>query len=208
VIGEARKGKGIPWLLSAFKKIPDALRDRMFFIFAGKATDHSSDEVRRALDAAGMIGVTDLRRHPVAANYAVLSDGEYAEYVAASDIGLLLYQDGQRQCMSGVLGDFLWARCKVVATADSFVGAEVRRHDLGLALRREDASTLAAALAEAVGLAAQPLSQKAERYRASIVPEAVLQTLRRLMEGSGTDLSAIGETDPTVSWSEGNMAAE
>jgi glucosyl-dolichyl phosphate glucuronosyltransferase len=192
VIGEARRGKGIPWLLSTLSKIPAALRDRMFFIFAGKATEHSGGEVQRGLDAARLPGVADLRAHPVAAHYAVLSDREYAEYVAASDIGLLLYQDGQRQCMSGVLGDYLWANCKVVATTDSFIGAEVRRHNLGLTLRREDASTLAAALTEAVGLAALPLSAGAEKYRASIAPQAVLQTLRGLLSGrdagEGADL--------------------
>ena len=59
--------------------------------------------------------------------------------MSASDIGLLLYQDEQRHCMSGILGDYLSANCKVIATADSFIGAEVRRHDLGLTVQHEDA---------------------------------------------------------------------
>jgi glycosyltransferase involved in cell wall biosynthesis len=181
-IGEARKGKGIPLLLSGLGQLPAEARDKMFFLFAGKATLHSNEEIRRAFVSSRTLGLTDLRTHPVATNYAVLSDREYAEYVAASDIGLLLYQEDQRQCMSGVLGDYLSANCKIVATANSHVGAEVKRHELGIALQREDAGALAATLVDALQLPHEPFSTRAEEYRASIAADAVLRALRELIE--------------------------
>lgn len=185
VIGEARKGKGIPWLLSALEEIPPAVRERMFFLFAGKAKDYTNEEVREGLAKSRLTGFTDLRPHPVRNSYAVLSGSEYAKYVAATDIGLLLYQDGQRRCMSGVLGDFLASNCKVLATADSFVGAEVERHHLGLTVQLEDAKTLAAALVASLGAASAPLSQRAEEYRRRTAADAVLEALRALLAECG-----------------------
>jgi hypothetical protein len=188
VIGEARRGKGIALLLSAFERIPTSARERMFFVFAGKARDHTNEEVRRALASSGTMGFADLRHHPIDSHYAVLSGREYAEYIAASDIGILLYQDEQRHCMSGVLGDFVWANCNVIATTDSFVGAEVRQHDLGLTLQAEEPSTLAAVLAESLRFSSSALSSKAKDYRARISPDAVLQRLRLLMDQSDNAL--------------------
>jgi hypothetical protein len=159
VIGEARRGKGIGLLLSAFEQIPAIVRERMFFIFAGKATQHSNEEIRRALINSRTKGFSDLRNHPAADDYAVLSEREYARYVAAGDVGLLLYQDEQRHCMSGVLGDYVWANCKVIATSNSYVGAEVRQHDLGLTLEDEDPSALAAKLVEALAICSRPISK-------------------------------------------------
>jgi hypothetical protein len=201
VIGEARRGKGIALLLSAFERIPAGARERMFFVFAGKARDHSNEEVRRALTSSGTMGFADLRYHPVASHYAVLSGREYAEYVAASDIGLLLYQDEQRHCMSGVLGDFVWANCKIIATADSFVGADVRQHDLGLTLQAEEPSTLAAMLTESLRFSSMSLSPTARGYQARISPDAVLKRLRELMDQSDNVLgirksSKESATDP------------
>jgi hypothetical protein len=112
----------------------------------------------------------------------VLSEREYAEYIAASDIGLLLYQDNQRNCMSGVLGDFVWANCKVIATADSYVGAEVRRHNLGVTVKEESPSTLAAALVEALRIPSASISPGAKEYRERIAPDAVLEKLRQLID--------------------------
>jgi glucosyl-dolichyl phosphate glucuronosyltransferase len=197
VIGEARKGKGIPLLLSALGHLPPAVRDKMFFVFAGKATRHSNEEIERALASAQTAGLADLRTHPIANNYAVLSDREYAEYIAASDIGILLYQEDQRRCMSGVLGDYLWADCRIVATADSLVGAEVKRHDLGLTVQSEDAATLAATLVKALNLPSAPFSQRAEAYRASIRGDAVLDSLLRLMERRGPALKGAARIDPS-----------
>jgi glycosyltransferase involved in cell wall biosynthesis len=193
VIGEARKGKGIPLLLSALGHLPPGVKDKMFFLFAGKATRHSNEEIELALARSKTAGFSDLRTHPVATTYAVLSDHEYAEYIAASDVGLLLYQEDQRHCMSGVLGDYLWADCKIIATANSLVGAEVERHDLGLTVQREDGAALAAALQEALQLPSAPFSPRAKAYRAGIAGDAVLGTLRRLLEGKGFSQKAPGQ---------------
>jgi GT2 family glycosyltransferase/glycosyltransferase involved in cell wall biosynthesis len=185
VIGEARRGKGINLLLSAFEHIPPRERERMFFVFAGKARDHSNDEIRHALINARIMGLADLRGRLEDANYRVLSDRRYAEYIAAVDIGLLLYQDDQRNCMSGVLGDFVWSNCKVVATGDSYTGAEVRKHNLGLTLNEESVSSMAAALVEALKLPSISPSPSAREYRERISPEMVLEKLRQLIDGDG-----------------------
>jgi glucosyl-dolichyl phosphate glucuronosyltransferase len=184
VIGEARRGKGISLLLSAFERIPATARERMFFMFAGKARDHSNEEVRRALINSRMMGFSDLRQRSGDSNYVVLTEREYAEYITASDIGLLLYQDDQRNCMSGVLGDFVWANCKVIATADSYAGAEVRQYNLGLTLKEESPSTLAATLVEALRLPSTSVLPSAREYGESIAPAKVLATLRRLIDRS------------------------
>jgi hypothetical protein len=182
VLGEARRGKGINLLLSAFKHILASERERMFFVFAGKARHYSNDEVRQALVNSRVMGLSDLRSRSGKSNYVVLSGREYAQYVAASDIGLLLYQDEQRNCMSGVLGDFVWANCKLIATADSFTGAEVRKHDLGLVLEEETPSALAAALVEALERPPLCISPGAKKYRERIAPGAVLEMLRQLID--------------------------
>jgi hypothetical protein len=194
VIGEARRGKGISLLLSAFRQIPISARERMYFLFAGKASANSNEEIRQALINSRIAGLSDLRRHPVAGNYAVLSEREYAEYVAASDIGLLLYQDGQRNCMSGILGDYVLSNCKVIATTDSYTGAEVRRNDLGLTLREESSSTLAATLVEALRIQSASVSPGAQEYRKCIAPDVVLRKLRQLIDDSyaGSELQNTG----------------
>jgi hypothetical protein len=86
--------------------------------------------------------------------------------------------------MSGVLGDYLRANCKLVATADSYTGAEVRLHDLGLTLQSEDPSTVATTLVEALSLPATPVSPKACAYKERIAPASVLGWLPRLIDQS------------------------
>jgi hypothetical protein len=198
VIGEARRGKGIGLLLSAFERIPASERERMFFVFAGKAKDHSNEEIRRALINSRTMGFSDLRHHSVPSNYVVLSEREYAEYIAASDTGLLLYQDEQRNCMSGVLGDFVWANCKVIATADSYTGAEVRRHNLGLTLKEESPSALAATLLEALRIPSGVNSKNAREYRERIAPNAVLEVLKLMVDCSTNESALHNSSDQSA----------
>ena len=89
--------------------------------------------------------------------------------------------------MSGILGDYLSANCRLIATADSYGGAEVRRHDLGLTIQREDASTLATALVEALSSLSSAWSSRTAQYRASIAPSVVLETLRLRLQGTWKD---------------------
>jgi hypothetical protein len=187
MIGEARHGKGIDLLTSALPHIPTAARSKMFFLIAGKATHYEADELRMRLMLSRTAGAVDLRKNDDELQYVVLTDREYADYIAASDIGLLLYQDDQRYCMSGVLGDFVWAKQPVIATDGSYAGSEVHRNDLGLLLRSETPEALAVLLVEALRLIrhdGEP-SAAARAYRDRIAPESVLLKLRELLEAGG-----------------------
>jgi hypothetical protein len=131
---------------------------------------------------AGISGKVDLRVNNDALHYAALADREYAQYVAATDVGLLLYQDNQRDVMSGVLGDYVWAGASILATEHSYVGAEVNRNVLGLALGRESPRNLATALMKmlhTVRIGANLNTRNA--FRESIAPVIVLQKLTDIM---------------------------
>jgi len=183
-IGEARQGKGIDLLMSALEQIPIAARGQIFFLVAGKARHYNAQDLRSKLVQARTAGAVVLREHADEARYAVLTEREYSNYVAVSDVGLLLYQDGQRHCMSGVLGDYVWAGLPVIATERSYTGAEVQRNDLGLLLSVEDPKATAVTLVEALRLAKhhKPSSPSARAYRDRIAPEAVLEVLRDIVD--------------------------
>jgi hypothetical protein len=184
VIGEARHGKGIDLLISSLTHVPIAARNQMHFLFCGKARHFSGDEIRAKLTMACVSGTVDLRMHPDETQYAVLTDREYAQYVAASDVGVLLYENGQRLCMSGVLGDYVWAGRPVLATRNSYVGAEVQRNDLGLVVDAEEPRAVAAALVEALRLAqrGEPSAHGFKKYREKIDPKNVLRRIELIVD--------------------------
>lgn len=149
VMGEARPGKGIELLLEALAHIPADDLASMFFLFGGRDR-LGRDQITSAMTAAGARGLVDLRESVDPLQYNILSDTEFAEYVAATDIGLLLYQHAQRDCMSGVAPNYVWAGKPIVATADSIVGRIVSKHALGSVVVEESPQALAAALVTAM----------------------------------------------------------
>jgi hypothetical protein len=177
-LGEARHGKGIDLLLQSLSQLRDADREEFFFLFAGRAKDFSAADIRARLSAARCKGLVDLRESADPLNYSVLTDRELGGYINASDVGMLLYQDDQRNCMSGVLPNYVWGCRPVVATANSIVGEIVSRHALGGVVKNETPEGVVAAIRVAISQSAAPSMPPAyEAFRQSIAPEAVVRML-------------------------------
>jgi len=125
----------------------------------------------------------DLRRVRDPTTYTVLTTWEYANAIAATDFGILLYQGAQRNAMSGTLSNLVWQRKRILATRDSFVGAEVARHSLGFTLDAETPEALAELITEAVALqqAGTGLPPEFEAYRDAISPASTLSALETLL---------------------------
>jgi len=183
MIGEARKGKGIDLLLAALDHLPTAIRDSVFVLLTGRAGDIEPDAIIDRFAARRVAARIDLRHSADPAGYAVLTSGEYADAIAATDFGLVLYQGAQRDVASGVLSDFVWQRKPVLATHNSFAGAEVTRHRLGLTLDAETPEALAQLMADAVRSrqAGAPPGAEFEAYRHAHSPALVLESLKALL---------------------------
>ena len=59
------------------------------------------DQCAKLFASAGVEGRIDLRVSQDRYGFAVLSDSDFADRIAVSDYGLMLYQGPQRLCMSG-----------------------------------------------------------------------------------------------------------
>ncbi len=183
ILGEARKGKGIELLLASLKHVPQADRERIFFLFAGRAKDIDATEVERQLKVSGCCGLADLRKSEDPLHFAVLSEREFGRYIAASDVGLLLYQEDQRNCMSGVLPNYVWGRMPVIATDNSIVGEQVRTYGLGEVLKSETPEQVAKALCAMVQreLGNVSCSDRCESFRATLATEAIVTSLAQIL---------------------------
>jgi glycosyltransferase involved in cell wall biosynthesis len=184
VLGEARRGKGIELLLSALDYVAPEDRERLFFLFAGRAKDINARNVENQLAAKRCDGYVDLRQSADPLNYAVLTEQELGRYINVSDVGILLYQEDQRNCMSGVLPNYAWGRKPVIVTSDSIVGDLVRRYNLGLALTKETPRSVAEALTSAVRLCrtGQASMYSNESYRATIAAKAVVERFAAILD--------------------------
>lgn len=183
-LGEARKGKGIELLLESLKHLTQADRDRMFFLFAGRAKDIDARDVERQLRISGCFGLADLRQSENPLQFAVLSEREFGRYVAVSDVGLLLYQGDQRSCMSGMLPNYVWGGMPVIATANSIVGEQVLKYGIGMTLELETPQAVADVLS---GLSRQQdgsklHSDKLKSIRKSLSPSIIVESLKEILE--------------------------
>jgi len=190
IIGDAREGKGIDLALAAVDHLSTSVRESVFFLIAGRARELDPDAIIDRFAARGIAARVDLRRSRDPTLYTVLTTLEYANAIAATDFGLLLYQGGQRNAMSGALSNFVWQRKRILATRDSFVGTEVARHDLGFTLDVETPEALAKLITEAVALrqAGTGLSMKFEAYRSAISPDSTLSAVETLLRSTSDTL--------------------
>jgi len=199
VMGEARRGKGIELLLAALDHIAPEDRARMFFLFGGRAKDFDPEYLRSQLLAKRYYGYVDLRRSANPLDYVVLTDPEFGNYVNVSDFGILLYQEDQHDCMSGVLPNYVWGRQPVIALANSVVGQLVQEYDLGITVTEESPMAVANALTAALrghGLGSSK-SATYESFRATVVPENVIQRLFFLLSHTHTkELASSNDTVP------------
>jgi hypothetical protein len=186
IIGDAREGKGIDLTLAALDYLSKSVREAVFFLIAGRARELDPDTIIDHFAARGIAARVDLRRSRDPTLYTVLTTLEYADAIAATDFGLLLYQGPQRNAMSGALSNFVWQRKRILATRDSFVGAEVARHGLGFTIDVETAEALAKLITEAVELrqAGTELSTEFEAYRSAISPDSTLSALQTLLRST------------------------
>jgi uncharacterized coiled-coil DUF342 family protein/GT2 family glycosyltransferase/glycosyltransferase involved in cell wall biosynthesis len=186
VIGEARKGKGIDLLLSALGYLTESDRDRMYFLFGGRAKDFDAGTVENKLATTHCHGYVDLRRSADPLHFAVLTEREFGQYVAVTDIGIQLYQEDQRDCMSGVLPDYVWGHIPVIATEDSIVGKLVLKYGLGNTLAMETPEEVAKALGSALHANRKTWVQTLayDAFRKSIAPEAVVDAIANILNTS------------------------
>jgi len=186
IIGDAREGKGIELTLAALDHLSTSVRGSLFFLIAGRARELDPDAIIDRFAARRIAARVDLRRSRDPTLYTVLTTLEYADAIAATDFGLLLYQGAQRNAMSGALSNFVWQRKRILATRDSFVGAEVARHGLGFTLDVETAEALAKLITEAVAMrqARTELVAEFEAYRTEISPDSTLRALQTLLRST------------------------
>ncbi|MBK8015747.1 MAG: glycosyltransferase [Betaproteobacteria bacterium] len=149
-LGEARKGKGIELMLDALDRVPPARRREIFVLLGGRAKDITRNEVCGRVERAGYDAHVALRSSDDPLNYAVLSERELGEFMNATDVGMLLYQEDQRNCMSGVLPNYAWGNRPVIATRNSIVGRLAAKYNLGVLIENEDPNEVAAAMVQLV----------------------------------------------------------
>lgn len=181
-IGEIRAGKGLEPILEAIRSLDQATRDKAFFLFAGKSPPEARQEVQETLRQCQALGRVDLRQTPDRRVFALLNEFEYADYVSATDTGVLFYQGAQRAAMSGVLPCYVASGSGVIATANSYVGRLVADYDLGYTVADETGAGLAAAIAQAVEAGRPVGSELRAIYRARVSVEAVNSQFAALLK--------------------------
>ena len=182
LIGELRSGKGAGLLLEALEHLSKEGKERLFFLFAGKEAEWNRAQIEKTLGQCGCRGFVDIRPPVDANDFRVMSNQELVDYMCTSDIGLLLYQQAQRRCASGVLPGYVWARKRILATKNSVVGREVARYGLGDVLEDEMPASLGYQLSRyaSSGEVWSP-SAHYEEFRESISSKAVTSRLIEIL---------------------------
>ena len=185
--GEQRKGKGLTLFLRSLPLISPETRKQIFVILAGKAKAKRIDEIRQQLNDAGVNYLLDLRDNKLAGDFVVINDQDYAERIAVADYGLFLFQDDQREVMSGGISDYLYRGAGLIATESSVVGKIVKRLDAGYLLQEETPRALAKLLNYIVADGKKPNQSDGiiAGYIDSISPDAVA---RKIEETVGLEM--------------------
>lgn len=197
ILGEARRGKGIDLLLESLAYVPREISKRIFFLIAGRAQHLDVETIERSLAEANVAHYIDLRSSDNPLKYDVLSDREFGEYIGASDAGLLLYRYDQKECMSGVAPNYVWAKKPLVSFSNTVIGQIIANHDLGIVIDGTKPQDVGAGLASAVegfGKNWQPGS-RFYKYRDEIAAASVLNRLGSILNQSQIKcgISADGE---------------
>ena len=191
VLGGVRAGKGIELLMSAFSHLSPEDRAQAFFLFGGYSEDIEKSSIEKALVNSGCHGYVDLRKSIGTSSYYVaLTEREFGQYVNAADIGLLFYKCGQREIMSGVLPDYVYARKPVIATSDSVVGDLVKKYDLGMVLKREEPREVANTIARALRAYRNGYTptEAYESFRTMSLTDSVVQKFSFILNHPNTNL--------------------
>lgn len=184
MLGEFRTGKGLDLVLDAIGLFGPHLSSAVHLVFGGGATEAARARIERVVAASG--ATADLWLRPLGGiDYDVLSDIEFADLVHKTDIGLLLYQDEQREAMSGVLPNFVATDAVVIGTRNSVVGEIIDRYRLGTTVEDEEPVALRDAIAHLMDPAvrsAHVRSPAYEAYRRFTSPDNARRTLRKLLD--------------------------
>lgn len=181
LVGELRRNKGVETLLAALPMLGADAKKRLVFLLAGKATHYDPEALSSAFSDAGcehrvLCGGANTK------GYAYLNARKFTECLAASDLGLLLYEDVQAKLTSGILSDYVWRGTPVVTTEGSVTGRDVCENKLGFVVAERDPSQLAELLNRFVssdqGFEKAP---QFEAFRQSVAPENVAQNLLELL---------------------------
>jgi GT2 family glycosyltransferase/glycosyltransferase involved in cell wall biosynthesis len=183
ILGQVRKGKGIDLVLEALDHVASGDVQDMFFLIAGRAQDVDRNMISRTFSAKKAHHYIDLGSSKNPQKYAVLTEREFGEYVNASDIGIVLYQHDQRECMSGVAPNYIWGFKPLIAVQNSVIGRIVVDNELGIVAEKETPEAIAQALTSALRLHQQGWKPAPafNKYRAEIAPEKVLNRLAEIL---------------------------
>ena len=155
MLGEIREGKGINRLLDALVHFPEEIKLKAIFLIVGNAKDVDPEKMRKLFKKHGVQAHIVSER--VTNDYKLVSDPELAEYVSASDIGLLLFEKSQKSCMSGILPNYIMNDIPIFSSHDSIVGEFVEAYrtsmnacDIGWTSNISDPAKLAKTLSYAI----------------------------------------------------------
>lgn len=182
VLGQVHRGKGIDLLLQALDHVPPADLNDMLFLIAGRSF-LDCEKISKSFSDRNAHCYLDLRSSDDPVRYTVLTDREFGEFVAASDFGLLLYQEDQRLCMSGVAPNYVWGSKPLIALRNSIIGRTVAQNELGIVIDDDVPQAVAKALTSALRLVRQGWQPTAayNKYRAEIAPDRVLDKLAEIL---------------------------
>jgi hypothetical protein len=185
LLGELRGGKGLDLVLDALLLLGPRLRQSLHVRFGGRAYDSTLARVEAVVAAAQV--TAEIRLHG-GADFDVLTPIEFADLCYGTDIGLLLYQEHQRDVMSGVLPNFVAVGAAIIGTSDSVVGSIINRNRLGVTIDDETPIALhdaIATLADAAVRGQLVNSPQYAAYREAGSPAAVHRSLRRILDLDG-----------------------
>ncbi len=183
LLGELRKGKGIELFLDALGFLPADVRERVFVLVAGNGRDFTGAHITAQLNKHWVAGRVDVREAADYRNFAVLTKREFAKYVLATDVGVLLYQDSQRYVASATLAEFVWARRRVLVNELSASGGLVRRHKLGVVVGRETPEAVADGIIETIAAIDDGMfaADQFDAVRRTLCSDAVNKALAALL---------------------------
>ena len=139
MFGVLDERKGLPVLLDALERLPDATARRLAVVLAG-----AMDDGERAKLVARVEGVRSRTAAQVLLDERFLADEEIQPLLKRSDLVLLPYV--RHVGSSGVLVRAAQAGRPVLTSDYGVLGAHARRHRLGLAVDTTDAGVVARAL--------------------------------------------------------------
>lgn len=183
MLGELRDGKGINRLLDAIPYLPGEVKNNVLFLIVGNAKSIDPLDLKACFLKEGVHARVISER--VENGYKLVPDSELADYISASDIGLLLFEKSQKICMSGILPNYIMSDVPVIASKDSIVGRFVSKSKLGWVTDIANPSGLAQLISEAVqtDFNKKTLNDETVAIKKQLSSTSVLQKFEDMLNG-------------------------